>query len=112
MFFSQIFSCCYEEMKLKFMLLLFMPCHVTVPKMFFCRSTFFVSDQKFFHKLCKSQTFCARQKDDLHSVKIVFCTSTKVFKEALNVVKFWDWLKKFVPAQNILGPVKGRGISY
>ena len=37
-----------------------------------CRSKFFVSDQKFIYILCQSQTFCARKKDDLHSVKLVF----------------------------------------
>jgi len=42
--------------------------------------------------------------------KIGFFDDIKVFEEALNAVKFWDWLKKFGPAQNILGPVKGRGI--
>ena len=30
--------------------------------------------------------------------------------EALNAVKFLGWLKKFGPAQNILGPGKGQGI--
>ena len=39
--------------------------------------------------------------------KIGFCASKKVFEEALNAVKFLGWLKKFGPAQNILGPVKG-----
>jgi hypothetical protein len=34
----------------------------------------------------------------------------KSFEEALNAVKFLGWLKKFGPAQNILGPVKGQGI--
>ena len=29
----------------------------------------------------------------------------------LNTVKFLGWLKKFGPAQNILGPVKGQGIG-
>ena len=43
--------------------------------------------------------------------KIGFCAGTKVFEEALNAVKFLGWLKKFGPAQNILGPVKGQGIS-
>ena len=28
-----------------------------------------------------------------------------------DAVKFLDWLKKFVPAQNILGPVKGQVIT-
>ena len=52
----------------------------------------------------KSQTFCSSQKDDLHSVKLIFVP-------ALNAIKFWDWLKKIGPAQNILGPVKGQGIN-
>ena len=43
--------------------------------------------------------------------KIGFCAGTKVFEEALNAVIFLDWLKKFGLAQNILGPVKGQGIS-
>ena len=51
-------------------------------------SKFFEPAQKFIYILCQSQTFCARQKDDLHSVKLFF-----------------------VPAQNILGPVKGHGIK-
>ena len=38
----------------------------------FCCSKFFVPDQKFIYILCQSQTFCARQKDDLHLVKLVF----------------------------------------
>ena len=54
----------------------------------FCWSKFFVSD------------------------KIGFCASTKDFEEALNAVKLLGWLKKFGPAQNILGPVKGQGISF
>ena len=44
--------------------------------------------------------------------KIGFCAGTKVFEEALNAVKFLGWLKKFGSAQNILGPVKGQGISF
>ena len=61
-------------------------------------------DQKFIYILWQSQTFCASQKDDLHSVKLVFVP-------ALNAVKFLGWLKIFGPAQNILGPVKGQGIG-
>ena len=73
------------------------------------------------------QIFCARPKIYLRIVavtnilcqtkrwfafsKIGFCAGTKVFEEALNAVKFLGWLKKFWPAQNILGPVKGQGIS-
>ena len=47
------------------------------------------------------------------SVKLVFviCASSKVFEEALDAVKFLGCLKKFGPAKNILGPVKGQSIS-
>ena len=65
-------------------------------------------DQKFIFILWKSQTFCARQKNDLRSVKLVSCAGTKVFEEALNPVKFLGWLKTFGPAQKILGPVKDK----
>ena len=53
-------------------------------------------DQKFIYILWQSQTFCA---------------GTKGLEEALNAVKFLGWLKKFGPPQNILGPVKGQGIT-
>ena len=38
-------------------------------------SKFFVPDQKFVYILWQSQTFCARQKDDLHSVKFGFVSA-------------------------------------
>ena len=47
-----------------------------------CRSKSFVSDQKFIYILCQSQTFCARQIDDLHSVKLVFVPAQKFLEEA------------------------------
>ena len=87
-----------------------MPCPFTGPKMFWAGPNFFVPDQKFIYILWQSQTFCARQKDDLHSVKFVFVSAQKVLKRHLNAVKFLGWLKKFGPAQNILGSVKGQGI--
>ena len=43
-------------------------------------SKFFVPDQKFIYILWQSQIFCARQKDDLHSVKLVFVPEQKVLK--------------------------------
>ena len=58
-----------------------MPCPFTGPKMF-CAGPNFLSQPK------NLFTFCARQKDDLHSAKLFF-----------------------VPAQNILGFVKGQGIN-
>ena len=78
--------------------------------MFLCWSKFFVPDQKCIYILWQSQKFCARPKDDLHSVKLFFCAGTKGFEEALNAVNFLGCLKKFGLAQNILGPVKGQGI--
>ena len=73
------------------------------------------------------QIFCASPKIHLHIVAVAnilcqtkrwfafsksgFSAGTKVFEEALNAVKFLGWLKKFRLAQNILGPVKGQGIT-
>ena len=71
----------------------FMPCPFKVPKCFglvqiFCvRPKIYLNIVPVTNILCQSQTFCARQKDDLHSV-IFFCVGTKVFEEALNAVKF------------------------
>ena len=88
-----------------------MPCPFTGPEMFWAGPNFFVPDQEFMYILWQSQTFCGRQKDDLHSVKLVF-VPTQVFEEALNAVIFLGWLKKIGPQQNILGPVKGQGINF
>ena len=76
------------------------------------RSKFFVPDQKFIYILWQSKTFCARQKNELHLVKLVYVPAQKFFEEALNAVKFLGWLKKFGSAQNILGTVKGLGTSF
>ena len=43
-------------------------------------SKFFVPDQKFIYMLWQSKTFCARQKDDLHSVKLFFVPAQKFLK--------------------------------
>ena len=43
-------------------------------------STIFVADKKFVYILWQSQTFCAGQKDDLHSVKLVFVPAQKFLK--------------------------------
>ena len=44
-------------------------------------------------------------------MQIIICSGTKCLWLAQHVNKFLVWLKKFGPAQNILGPVKGQGIS-
>ena len=43
-------------------------------------SKYFVPDQKFIYILRQSQIYCARQKDDLHSVKLVFVPAQKFCK--------------------------------
>ena len=43
-------------------------------------SKFFVPDQKFIYILWQSQTFCAGQKDDLHSVKLFFVPAQKFLR--------------------------------
>ena len=73
-----------------------MPCLFTCRKMFCAGPNFLCGTKNLF-------TYCAS--------KIVFCAGTKVFEEAINAVKFLGWLKKFGPEQNILGPVKGQGIT-
>ena len=71
----------------------------------------------FFYVLCQSQTFCARQKDDLHSVKLVFVPAQMFLKRPKCsqifglAQKMWTDTKQFGLAQTILGPVKGQGIS-
>ena len=57
-----------------------MPCPFTGPKMFWNGPYFFEPDQKFIYILWQSQTFCARPKDDLHSIKLIFVLAQKVLK--------------------------------
>ena len=54
-------------------------------------SEFFVPDQKFIYILWQSQTFSAWQKDDLHSVKLVFVPAQKFLKRHKT---FWDLKKR------------------
>ena len=63
-----------------------------VPKCFW--SKFFVPDQKSIYILWQSQTFCARQKDDLHSIKLVFVPAQKPI--LLNANHIFVWHKMFV----------------
>ena len=74
-----------------------------------CWSKCFVLDQKSIYILCQSQTFCARQIDDLHSD---LCDVTKVFEDALYAVKFFGLAQKVWNAKKKLGLVKGQGIVW
>ena len=89
-----------------------MPCPFTGRKMF-CTGPIFLCWTKNLFTYCASHNhFVPDKKMICISGKIGFCACTKVFEEALNTVKFLDWLKNFGPAQNILGPVKGQGIIH
>ena len=63
-----------------------MPCPFTWRNMFYAGPNFLFQTKNLF-------TYCARQKDDLHSIKLVFLPA-QVFEEAVNAVKFLGWLKK------------------
>ena len=59
-----------------------LPCSFTGPK-------FFEPAQKFIYLLCQSQTFCARQKNRLHSVKLFFVLAQKFLKRHQMQSNFW-----------------------
>ena len=82
---------------------LLMPCPFTGPKMFCAGPKLrlhFVSLQKL---LC-------RHKKQFYWMQIIFLSGTKCLWLPQYVSKFLVWHKKFGPAQNILGSVKGQGI--
>ena len=81
-----------------------MPCPFTGPKKFCARPKIYL------HIVAVTNIFCQTKRCFAFS-KIGFYAGTKGFEEALNAFKYLGWLKKFGPAQNILGPVKGQGIS-
>ena len=80
-----------------------------VPKCFVPVQIFCVVPKIYLHIVPVTNILCQNKRWFAFS-KIGFCAGTRVFEEALNAVKFLDWLKKFGPAENILGPVKGQGI--
>ena len=68
-----------------------MPCPFTGPKMFCAGPNFLCQTKNLFtYILWQSQTFCARQKIDLHSVKLVFVQAQKFLKRHSN---FWAGTK-------------------
>ena len=67
-----------------------------------CRSKFFELAQKFDCILRLFKNFCAGTKTNF----------TFVWHKIFVIAIIWKvWHKKFGPAQNILGPVKGQGIT-
>ena len=76
-----------------------------VPKCFVPVQIFCVRP-KIYSQLCLPQTFCPGPKDNLHSVKLVFCAGTKVFKDGLNAVKVFGLAKKIWTGTKHFGTCK------
>ena len=57
-----------------------MPCPFIDPKMFLAAWIFLCQTKNFIYVLWQSQTFCTRQKDDFHSVELVFVPTQKFLK--------------------------------
>ena len=70
--------------------------------MFWAGPNFFVPDQKSNYILWQLQTFCARQKDDLHSVKLVFVQAQKFLK----ILKIFGLAQKIWPGTKHFGTCK------
>ena len=88
-----------------------MSCLFTGPKKFWAGPNFLCLTKNLFTYTVTVTNILYQTKRWFASSKIGFCAGTKVFEEALNAVKFLGWLKKFGPARNILGLVKGQGIK-
>ena len=87
-----------------------MPCPFTGPKMF-CAGPNFLSQTKNWLHLVLLQKLLCPHKNQFYWMQNIFLFGTKFLWQAQYDNKCLDWLKKFGPAQNILGPVKGQGIS-
>jgi hypothetical protein len=77
-----------------------MPCPFTGPKMF-CAGPNFLSQPK------NLTAFSASSKTNANHLFVWH----KMFITATITHKFLVWHKTFGPAQNVLGPVKGQGIT-
>ena len=86
-----------------------MPCPFAGHKMFCASPNFFFSQPKNLTAFsASSKPFVPAQKPILQNANHLaqnFCDCHNMY-----VNKFLVWHKKFGPAQNILGPVKGQGI--
>ena len=88
--------------------MLVMPCPFTGPKMF-CAGPNFLSQPKNLTAYSASSLVLA-QKPILLNANYLFFSGTKCLELTQYVNKCLVWHKKFGPAQNILGPLKGQGI--
>ena len=81
-----------------------------VPKCFVPVQIFWASPKIWLHLVPLQKLLC-RHKNQFYWMQIIFLSGTKCLWLPQYVNKFLVWHKKFGPAQNILGPVKGQGIS-
>ena len=75
-----------------------LPCPFTGPKMFCADPNFLIQPKNLTAFSASSKTFVPAQKNNFTECKSFFCLALV-------------WHKKIGPAQNILGPVKGQGIT-
>ena len=100
-----------DHSKRNYFLLLLIRDICLVTKLFWWVNIFCVRPKIYSH-IVQVTNILRKTKRWFAFTKIGFCDGTKGFEEALNAVKFLGWLKKFGPAQNILGPVKGQDICH
>ena len=71
---------------------------------------FFWASPKIWLHLLPIQILLCRHKNEFYWIQIIFLSDTKCLWLPQYLDKFLVWHKKFGPALNILGPVKGQGI--
>ena len=81
-----------------------------VSKCFVSIQIFWASPNFWLHLVPLQKLLC-RHKNKFYWMQIIFLSGTKCLWLPQYVNKFLVGYKKFRPAQNILGPVKGQGIS-
>ena len=77
-----------------------------------CWSKYFEPAKKIWLHLVPLQKVLCRHKKQFYWMQIIFLSGRNCLWLLQYVNKFLVWHKKFRPAQNILGPVKGKGISF
>ena len=79
-----------------------------VPKCFVPVQIFWAIPKICLHLVPLQKLLC-RHKNQFYWMQIIFLSGTKYLWQAQYINKFLVRYKKFGPAQNILGPVKGQG---
>ena len=79
---------------------------------FFVLVQIFCASPKIWLHLVPLQKLLCWHKNQFYWMQIIFLSGTKCLWLPQYVNKFLVWHKKFGPAQNILGPVKGQGICF